>query len=183
MGWFEWWKRSDRRDPRITAWQQRWEAAVQQGGGGAASLRAELDALGLPEEEIEIEREMADALASLSELDDHVSAGGLPIVETGHRVVGTDLCHFSAPASMPDDPAQPSGRLLLTSTRAIFAGGPGATTAPWHGITEVLQAGRDVVLVRPDRDRLYRFRCNSYADALCGAYVARRLAVRRPQGR
>ena len=40
--------------------------------------------------------------------------------------MGQEECHFIAPASLPDDPLQPSGRVLLTARRALFAGG-GAT--------------------------------------------------------
>jgi hypothetical protein len=32
-----------------------------------------------------------------------------------------------------------------------------------------------VLLVRADGSAAYRFRCNSYADALCGAALARHL--------
>ena len=35
---------------------------------------------------------------------------------------------------------------------------------------------RDVVLVKHDRESFYRFRCNSYADALCGSFLSRHLA-------
>jgi hypothetical protein len=141
-------------------------------------LRSELDALGLPEEEIEIEREMLDGLEHLVALTAAVDSAGLPTLQTGHRVVGTDLCHFTAPASMPDEPSQPGGRLLLTGARLIFVGGPGATAA-WHALAEVVLADRDLVLVRADRSRMYRFRCNSYSDAMCGAFLARRLIAAR----
>jgi hypothetical protein len=85
------------------------------------------------------------------------------------------VCHFIAPASMPDDPAQPSGRLLLTNARAIFVGGARGITVPWHAIAQQLQTDRDIVLVRSDGAALYRFRCNSFDDALRGAFIAGRL--------
>ena len=113
------------------------------------ALAAALAALALPEDDIEIEREMLDWLEQLAAIH---AAPGLPIVETGHRVVGTDVCHFTAPASMPDDPSQPSGRLILTNARAIFAGGARAVTVPWHAAGRILQQERDVVIVRHDRD-------------------------------
>ena len=114
-----------------------------------------------------------------------VRAAGLPAVETGHRVVGSDRCHFTAPASMPDEASQPSGRLLLTSGRAIFVGGANGATAPWHSVGEALHLDRDLVLIRSDRDKLYRFRCNTFSDALRGrvprrASSWRRAAARRP---
>jgi hypothetical protein len=101
------------------------------------------------------------------------------VVETGHRVVGRDRCHFTAAVSMPDEAAQPSGRLLLTSTRAIFVGGPHAVSAPWHMVVEARHADRDLLLVRTTRDRIYRFRCNSFGDTLRAALIARELIARR----
>ena len=122
---------------------------------------------------------MLSGLEDLVQLQAAVASKGFPILETGHRVVGVDRCHFSVPASMPDDASQPSGRLILTNARAIFAGGARATTMPWHAIADVLQQDRDVILVRHDRDTFYRFRCHVFADALSGAFLAKALARRR----
>jgi len=92
-------------------------------------------------------------------------------------------CHYSAPASMPDEPGQPAGRLLFTSTRAIFVGGPDGLAAAWHSISEAGHIERDLVLTRNGRDRIYRFRCNAYGDALRAAFIAGELlARRRPPG-
>jgi hypothetical protein len=144
------------------------------------SLGSSLRALGLPDEDTEIEREMLEGLQALVQLRQASATDGLPIIETGHRVIGADRCHFTAPVSMPEDEAQPSGRLLLTGARAIFVGGARTRTVPWHAVAEVLQHDRDLVLIRKDRESLYRFRCNSYGDAMCGAYLARRLSGRPP---
>jgi hypothetical protein len=178
LGWFT--KRGEsEQDRRLRHWRDAWDAAARTADATAiVRLRSELDALALPEEEIEIEREMLDGLEQLAALSTAVDSGGLPTIQTGHRVVGADACHFTAPASMPDEPSQPGGRLLLTSARLIFVGGPGATAA-WHALAEVVQADRDVVLIRADRGRIYRFRCNSYTDALTGAFLARRLIAAR----
>ena len=46
-------------------------------------------------------------------------------------------------------------------------------------LAERLQHDRDVLLVRHDRETYYRFRCNVFADALSGAFLARTLARRR----
>ena len=147
--------------------------------GTLASLSGQLDAFGLPEDDIEIEREMLHALDELLRLRAAVDSGALPLVDTRHRVIGADRCHFSAPVSMPDDEAQPSGRLLLTPTRAVFVGGARTMNVPWHAIGDILHNDRDVVLIRRDRQQLYRFRCNTFADALCGSFLSRRLAVPR----
>jgi hypothetical protein len=76
---------------------------------------------------------------------------------------------------MPDETSQPCGRLLLTSGRAIFVGGANGATVPWHSVVEAMQLDRDVVLIRGDREKLYRFRCNSFNDALRAAFLAREL--------
>ncbi len=76
---------------------------------------------------------------------------------------------------MPDEAAQPGGRLLLTSARAIFVGSGRGATVPWHAVTRPAQAERDLVLIRTDGSTRYRFRCNSYGDALCALVTARQL--------
>jgi hypothetical protein len=178
MGWREWLRRNPE-DRQLTAWKTRWrEAVAAPNAEHARQLRDELDRMQRPEEEIEIEREMADGLEALVALIDTVASNGLPSVVTGHRVVGGDACHFSAPVSLPEDPAQPSGRLILTNARAIFVGGGRTMNYAWHTVGESVQNDRDVILVRVDRQNAYRFRCNSFADALCGAYIARRLSAR-----
>jgi hypothetical protein len=184
-GWmdlFGWFKTggASREHRRLAGWRKEWSAAVAAADTAqVVPLRARLDGFGLPEDDVEIEREMLDALQDLGELTAAVRAAGLPVVETGHRAVGTDRCHFTAPVSMPDEPAQPSGRLLLTSARAIFVGGANGAAAPWHSVGEALHVDRDVVLVRSDREKLYRFRCNTFSDALRAAFLARELMAAR----
>lgn len=178
FGWFRK-KHPNSADAKLGKWRQQWLAAVTAADPSAvAALTTGLDSLGLSDDETEIEREMLDGLADFTQLRANLDAGQLPIVQTGHRVVGTDICHFSTPCSMPDDPAQPSGRLIFTAGRAIFAGGARALTIPWHMVADVVQQERDVALVRHDRETFYRFRCNNYSDALCGGLLARTLSVR-----
>ena len=127
-------------------------------------------------DDVEIEEEMLDGLRQLLEVERDLAAARLPLVETTHRVVGADRCHFTAPVSVPDDPAQPTGRLLLTSTRAVFAGGARMPPLPWHGVREIVQSGRDLIFVLSrGEDAGQRFRCNSFAEALCGSAIARHL--------
>ena len=188
MGLFSWLKgRSEGRgevDPKLLDWRNDWvRAAEQADGDGAGRLGRALDELGFSEEEIEVEREMLDGLRELLDFRQSVGSNGLPTVETGHRVIGTDRCHFSAPASMPDDDAQPSGRLLLTSTRAVFIGGARTTSVPWHAVGETRREQRDIILIRRNRENLYRFRCNSFADALRGEFLSRQLAANRQPAR
>src|SRR5438552_2473542 len=72
--------------------------------------------------------------SDLVALDDRLRAGEVPVIATGHRVVGSDVCHFSAPASMPDDPGQPGGRVILTGRRAVFVGGGHSSSLAWHRV-------------------------------------------------
>jgi hypothetical protein len=178
MSLLDWFRKGHgaKEDPRLRHWKQEWTSAIA--APEAARLQklgADLEAFGLPEDDIEIEREMLEGLERLIALTHEIGANGLPVVDTGHRVVGTERCHFSAPASMPDEPTQPSGRLLLTSGRAIFVGGASARTLAWHMVGDALPSDRDLVLVRVDREHLLRFRSNTFADALCAAFLARRL--------
>ena len=183
MGLFDWWKgKSGNGDLR--AWREQWTRAVAALDADALpALDARLRSDPPLADDIEIEEEMLHGLRQLLDVERDLAAARVPIVETTHRVVGADRCHFSAPVSLPDDPAQPTGRLLLTSTRAVFAGGSRAPALPWHGVREVVQNGRDLLFVtaRAGEADGQRFRCNSYAEALCGAAIARFL-VRQARG-
>jgi hypothetical protein len=186
MGWLAWLKRrkNSSGDPRLDEWRERWRSAcATPDSDQIAALAATLRDLGLPDEDIEIEREMLAGLEHLTALRAAVASSELPVVETGHRIVGHDTCHFSAPTSMPDEPSQPTGRLILTSARAIFVGGAKSVTLPWHAVAEVLDQERDVVLVRHDRETHYRIRCNIYDDSLTAAFLARTLAARHRRAR
>jgi hypothetical protein len=185
MRLLEWLKRrgAPPGDRRLREWRRAWAQAVAAPDSERIRrLREHLDALGHAPDDIEIEREMLDALHDAAELATAIRHTGLPLVATGHRVVGIETCHYTAPASMPDEPGQPGGRLLLTSGRAIFVGGANRI-APWHSIGDASHLERDIVLIRADREQVYRFRCNSYSDALRGAFIARELvaARRRPR--
>jgi hypothetical protein len=182
MGWWRRWFGGQRTPAEIARshWREAWtQAAAQPAEDTARSLKAQLDALGLPEEEVELEREMLEGLDALAALLIRLNTSGLPLAETGHRVIGGEPCHFSAVAFAPDEPDQPGGRLLLTPTRAVFVGGGRTIDVRWHSIVEVRQAQRDLLLIRVDRERLFRFQCNTHGDAMCAAAVARRLMPRR----
>jgi hypothetical protein len=182
VGFWSWFgRRAPGDDRRLREWKRDWARALATlDPTSAPALRQRLNTLGLPEEDIEIEREMLDALEEAAALASEIARSGLPIVETGHRVVGRDACHFSAAASMPDEAGQPGGRLLLTSRRAIFVGGPEAVSTAWHMVGEARDADRDLLLIRMTRDRVYRFRCNSFSDAARAALIARELIRKRP---
>jgi len=158
------------------AWRQAWEKAVAAPDRAAlAHLEATLRHEPPLSADLEVEEEMLDALRQLVDLDLAGADAPLPVLETSHRVVGLDRCHFSAPVSMPDDPGQPTGRLLLTSSRAVFAGGSRTPSLAWHAARDVVRTGRDLLFIRVGVDEGYHFRCNSFADAVCGAAIARHL--------
>jgi hypothetical protein len=177
VGLWNWFGRgAPREDPRIGEWKRDWAAAVLAlDPASVQGLRERLNAFGLTDDDIEIEREMLDALEDAAALSAEIARSGLPVLETGHRVVGLERCHFSAVASMPDEAGQPPGRLLLTSGRAIFAGGSGAVSPAWHTLGEARHVDRDLLLVRTTKDRVYRFRCNSFSDAVRAWLIAREL--------
>jgi hypothetical protein len=176
MRLFAWLRRSSRANARIREWRQEWSrAAAALDRDSARRLRAALEAEPPLADDVEVELEMMDGLERLITLMDELAAERLPRIETRHRIVGTDACHYSAPVSMPDEPAQPGGRLLLTGTRAVFLGSARLLAVPWHTATQALQAERDLLLVRHNGQPPCRFRCNTYADALRGAALARHL--------
>jgi hypothetical protein len=181
MRWLGWLKRTRKQeDARLREWRTHWTAAVEAPSAErAAVLRRGLVEIGLEDDEHEIEREMLEGLEALVAVNDVLLTSGPAPVETGHRAVGSDRCYFSAPASLPDDPGQPAGTLLLTGTRAIFVGGARAVTIPWHGVGSCARQDRDVLLVRTDRPDLHRLRCNSYGDALRAAALVRHFMPRR----
>ena len=177
MGLFGWLTGKNNNDG-VRTWREAWARAVAALDADAvAALEADLRRQPPLAADVEVEEEMLEALRQVLAVERDLAAARLPVVETTHRVVGADRCHFSAPVSVPDDPAQPTGRLLLTSTRAVFAGGARTPALPWHGVREIVQTGRDVIFVlgRAGDGDGQRFRCNSYAEALCGAAIARHL--------
>lgn len=170
-----------RRAPRRTArrhWKADWATAVAARDPHAiATLGARLTSEFSPEEDIELEQEMLEALQALISLVTDLQQGSIPVVDTTHRVVAHEVCHFSAPASMPDTAGSPSGRLLLTRSRAVFVGGS-VTKCPLHAISRVVEQQRDLLMARSDVDAVYRFRFNTYTDALTAGALMRHLMQR-----
>ena len=183
LGWLK--ARRRREEPTaLAAWRAQWTAAIEaQDAGQVEPLRAALAGLATAADDLEIEEEMLEGLTALVDLTASLRDGQLPHVVTGHRVVGTDACAFSAPASLPDDPAQPAGRVILTDRRAIFAGG-GRRRRRRMAPRRLGASGRSrpAARARSAPARVHRFRFNSYADALCGAAIARHLTPRRNLG-
>ena len=182
MGIFSWLTRKNGNAAART-WHEQWARAVASPDPSAVvSLEAALRRQPPFSDDVELEEEMLDALRQLVELTCELDASRLPTVDTSHRLVGTDVCHFSAAVSVPDDPAQPTGRLLLTSRRAAFAGGGRVPALAWHAVRQVVQDGRDILFIHLGGADGVRFRCNSFGDAVCGSAIARFL-VQRQRGK
>jgi hypothetical protein len=177
LGWLT--GRAARREKAaVAAWRKAWAAALTEPEATRASeLRQSLETLGADGDDLEIELEMVDGLSALAALTARLRAGEVPVVQTGHRVVGADACHFSAPASIPDDAAQPGGRVILTDRRAIFAGSGRTAHLAWHRVADVLQMERDLLLIANDGATVHRFRFNSFTDALCATALSRHLSA------
>ncbi|HEX4935301.1 MAG TPA: hypothetical protein VFV33_19105, partial [Gemmatimonadaceae bacterium] len=108
--------------------------------------------------------------------------GTLPVIETQHRMVAAEGCHFTAPASVADEASQASGRVLVTPTRVVFVGAGRTQVTAWHAVRDVVRFERDVVLVRADRTAAARFRFNTYGDAVVTAFLAAHFKeARRPR--
>jgi hypothetical protein len=176
MSLFGWLKGNKKGPPSpLDRWRAAWKAAVEGTDERDAELRTTLDSLAPGQPDVEIELEMLAALDQLRAAQRQVATGALPTVETGHRVVGAERCHFSAPASLPGDQAQTAGRVLLTGTKAIFVGGGRTSTCPWHLVHAVARIERDLLLARADGSDAAHFRFNSFGDALVSAFLAQQL--------
>jgi hypothetical protein len=117
-----------------------------------------------------------EMLDGLDELVTIAETAVLPVVVTQHRVIGTDVCHLVIPATLVADASTP-GKLLLTSTRLIFAGA-GSQSWPWHRVRRVVRGGRDLIAILGG-DTGARFQCNTYGEALVAQHVATRLIAPR----
>lgn len=170
--------RAERRELERRLAQLRAEIEAARHAGGRAALerlRARPAQLGLSDDDADLEMELLDGLVEVERLKEQEAAGApLPQVETSHRAVAGETCHFAAPASRPDVAGDGGGKLFLTSRRLVYIGTTPAAVS-WAHVAAVHAASRDFV-VRARPDRLLAFRCNSYADALAAAWIATHLA-------
>ena len=184
MGLIGWLKRKEpdsRR--RRREWRTAWEASIEsEADGRLDELRCVLPVLEADGEDVEIETEMLEALAELEKVRHAMAHGGVPVIETHHRVIGAEACHFTAPASLPTDAVQSSGRVLFTPSRSLFIGGGKTTGLPWHAVQHIVRQDRDLLLARAAAGEGAHFRFNSYADAVVAAFLAQRLKTVRIPG-
>lgn len=172
MPWGFFRKKSDSPHPSVELW---WRDA------NASLLRptqAALDDLRprrAPEAELDERERQDEMLNAIERLCAFANQKYLPVLDTQHRVIGTDICHFMAPVSAPDH-GDAAGKLFLTSQRVIFAGGA-SIAWPWHRVRGTTRHERDVVFAGGDTLAL-RLRCNCYGDAVVAAALAERLSRR-----
>ena len=121
-----------------------------------------------PSDDVESQQEMIEGLRRLLEL---ASRASLPVVDSQHRVVGSDLCHFLSPVAFGDADAAP-GKLFLTSRRLVIVTGT-VTSRPWHAVGHLSRAGRRLAVGTGETALVIQ--CNSYGDALVAHHVALRL--------
>jgi hypothetical protein len=161
--------RRSRPDSAVTSWWRAADAAaVRPTTASLDELRQAADASVSPDE-VEDRAEMIEGLQQLVAL---AGTAELPRIETQHRVIGTDTCHFLAPVSLPGAAGAP-GKLFVTDRRLVVAGGT-ATTLAWHRIRRVMRQGREILV--SGGDTALRVQCNSYGDALVVQHLTERLA-------
>lgn len=166
-------RRNSRSANDVAWWRDAEAAAAAPAADTIDRLQREMGT-GSPDE-LERREEFVDGLARLLELS---SNGGFPRVETQHRVIGHDTCHFVSPASVAGQ-SEAAGKLFLTSQRIVFAS-QGVRAWPWHRVREVARLGRDLVLTVAGVEDPVQIQCNSYGDAMVAAHLARGLAGRKP---
>ncbi len=120
----------------------------------------------------EAQDEMIEGLEALL----HLAHSPLPVLDTQHRVIGPDACHYMAPASLIEQ-VDSGGKVFVTSARIIFAAGAVASW-PWHQISRMQRDERDLLIDLKGRPGV-RLRMNTYEGALVIAALAARLSANR----
>jgi hypothetical protein len=152
------------------SWWQHADALAQAPtGDGIAELRSSAGAATDPDE-VERAEETLDGLDRVLVL---AAARSLPVMPTQHRVIGTDTCHFAAPASLAGETDAP-GKIFVTSSRIVFAG-PRVQSWPWHRLRAVQRRERALTIVVTGAADAAMVLCNSYGDAMVIAHLAARL--------
>lgn len=172
MAWGFFRSRDRASDPQVTLW---WRDANACALAATPAALDDLRARRAPADNIDEQERQDEMLEAIERLCGLSASDPLPQLETQHRVIGTDACHFMAPVSAPDH-SDAAGKLFLTSHRIIFAGGA-SIAWPWHRVRRVTRHERDVVFEGGDALTL-RLRCNSYGDAAVAARLSERLSRR-----
>jgi hypothetical protein len=160
-------------DPWAHWWQQADQAARNPSAETIERLQQALAAAPAGED-VESQEEMVDGLRNLLAL----SAGDdLPVLESQHRVIGDDICHFIAPVTLPGPDLAP-GKVFLTSRRFVLVAGR-VRSRPWPAVGRLSRSGRRLTI--GSGDSAVEIQCNSFGDALAAHHVASRLSAGGPR--
>jgi len=150
-------------------WRDAQAAADSVTTDAVRALRQSMAASAQSPDEAERQEEMIDGLEHLLTL----AGGPLPVLDTQHRVIGTDVCHLAIPCGLVGDTETP-GKLFLTSARLVFSGGR-VQAWPWHRVRQIARAERALFVTTAGAGDEIQINCNSYGDALAAVHVAGRL--------
>jgi hypothetical protein len=100
------------------------------------------------------------------------SAAPLPVLATQHRVIGSDACHFVAPATLSGNVDTP-GKIFVTSERLIFAAGR-VQSWPWHRVRRLARVERALLATVAGAGEDVQLVCNTYGDAMIAAALSSR---------
>lgn len=171
--------REAERQARVRAFHGTVQRAIASGARAPLeALRQPPPDLGLSEDEVELELEMVQGALDAMDLDARLASEGLPVLAHQHKALGDDRCHFLASVFLADDDGHRTGRLFFTNRRVFFLANP-VLSVPWSRVASLEEDERDLVIATVGAGEMYRFRCNSFSDARCGALMARAL-LRRP---
>lgn len=166
-------RRRDAAQPDVSAW---WKSAnaltLAPTIEGVAALKATTVNAGDAPDLAEAQDEMIEGLEALL----HLAQSPIPVLDTQHRVIGTDTCHYMAPASLISE-VDAGGKVFVTSARIVFAAGTAVSWA-WHQISRVQRDERDLLIDLKGRPGV-RLRLNTYEGALVIAALAGRLSSNR----
>ncbi len=151
-------------------WREAGALAESPDGSRIAALRAQITDAATAPDVSELQEEMIDGLERLLAF---AAQQVLPVIETQHRVIGSERCHFIVPASLIEQ-VDASGKLFATAERLVFAAGT-VRQWPWHAIAALKRVERDVVIDLRGRPAAARLRTNTYGDALLLVALAERL--------
>jgi hypothetical protein len=174
MGLFDLFRRNNSAQPDVSGWWQTANALTAAPTSEAvAALKATTVNAAEAPDLAEAQDEMLEGLEAVLQL----AQAPVPVLETQHRVIGADTCHYMAPASLVDQ-VDSGGKVFVTSARIVFAAGTVVSWA-WHQIARVQRDERDLVLDLKGRPGV-RLRLNTYEGALVIAALAGRLSTNRP---
>jgi hypothetical protein len=169
------WRGQTGTDNSDSGLRRQFRAAVQEGlAGDRETLERLLQmpaALGITEEEVELELEMVHGALDRLALRERLARDGLPILEHQHKALGADRCHFRCSAFTVDEAGHRPGRLFLTHRRLVFLASP-LLALPWSATASIEDDERDIVVNTVTPGVSYRFHCNSFSDARCGVLIA-----------